>query len=77
MLLGGDGEDRLTGGDGDDDLSGGAGNDEIRNGDSRNNDHLDGGDGTDILVAELSWRSEDFTLDNDPTVVAALPGGAT
>ena len=77
LLEGGNGNDRLDGGDGDDTLSGGAGNDQLQTGDSRNSDHLDGGDGTDILVADLAWCTDDVILDNDPTVVATLPGGAT
>jgi Ca2+-binding RTX toxin-like protein len=75
LLEGGNGDDYLDGGNGVDVLNGGAGDDTFKVGDSRNHDQVDGGDGTDTLVADLSWFSGDFALDNDPAVTTVLPGG--
>ena len=48
MLVGNDGDDRLSGGDGNDSLLGGTGRDRIDGG--KDNDTIDGGAGKDVLT---------------------------
>lgn len=75
VLLGGSGKDFLDGGAGHDSVDGGLGDDTLQ---FSGDDALNGGDGVDTVIIDLSAGAAGVTLDfSNPAAVQTLPDGST